>query len=199
VIRLGLRTAAVAISAAVLSACATTVAPRADLVAAGVASPVVQGKATLVMPSAAANQTITAHPTSFTGSATSITFPMGQIVRTVGEKVFGAGFSKGVATGETAAPDTYGVSVDVSNFSYAYDQASNLGFAITPKVSVQMTADVRSPDGKALLHKTYSKADVTPGKYAISGQPAEKINEGLHMALGQMFRDLLDDIATTTK
>ncbi|MGZ3376270.1 MAG: hypothetical protein ACXU8S_06705 [Phenylobacterium sp.] len=193
--RLGL----VSIACAMLAACASTVAPRPELVAAGVAAPLVQGRATLVMPAAAANQSISAHPTSFTGSATSITFPMGQIVRTVGEKVFAAGFSKGVVTSETAQPDTFGVSVDVSNFTYAYDQASSLGFAITPKVSLQMTADVRAPDGKALLHKTYSKTDVTPGKYAISGKPAEKINEGLHMALGQMFRDLLDDIAAAAK
>jgi hypothetical protein len=62
-----------------------------------------------------------------------------------------------------------------------------------------MTADVYSPDGKAVLHKTYSKADGTPGKYGISATPAEKINEGLHMALGQMFRDLLDDIAAAAK
>lgn len=198
-IRSAARLAVLATVSMVLAACASTVAPRPELIAAGVAAPLVQGKATLVMSSAAVNQSISAHPTSFTGSATSITFPMGQIVRTAGEKVFGAGFSKGVVTSETAAPETYGVSVDVSNFTYAYDQASNLGFAITPKVSLQMAADVRSPDGKTLLHKTYSKTDVTPGKYGISGQPAEKINEGLHMALGQMFRDLLDDIAAAAK
>lgn len=198
-IRIILRSALVAIAATVLAACASTVAPRPDLLSAGVAGPVVKGKATLVMSSAMVNQTISAHPTSFTGAATSINFPMGQIVRTAGEKILGAGFSNGVVTSESAASDTYGVSVDVSNFTYAYDQASNLGFAITPKVSLQMTADVRSPDGKALLHKTYSQNDVTPGKYAISGKPAEKINEGLHMALGQMFRDLLDDIAAAAK
>jgi hypothetical protein len=194
-----LRSAAIAIAAMALAACASTVAPRPELLAAGVAAPVVKGKATLVMPAAMVNQTVTAHPTSFTGSATSITFPMGLIVRTAGEKILGAGFSNGAVTGVSAAPDTYGVSVAVSNFTYAYDQASNLGFAITPKVSLQMTADVRAPDGKSLLHKTYSQADVTPGKYAISGKPAEKINEGLHMALGQMFRDLLDDIAAAAK
>ena len=194
-----LRAATVALMAASLAACASTIAPRPELVAAGVATPVVQGKATLVMSAAAANQTISPHPTSFTGAATTITIPMGQIVRAIGEKVLGAGFSKGAATSETPVADTYAVAVDVSNFSYAYDQASNLGFAITPKVTVQMTADVRAPDGKAVLHKTYSKADVTPGKYGISGKPAEKINEGLHMALGQMFRDLLDDIAASLK
>jgi hypothetical protein len=194
-----LKVGAIALMAASLAACASTIAPRPELVAAGVSAPVVQGKATLVMPAAAANQTLSPHPTSFTGAATSINIPMGQIVRAVGEKVLGAGFSKGVTTNEALVPGTYDVSVDVSNFSYAYDQASNLGFAITPKVTVQMTADVRSPDGKPLLHKTYSKADVTPGKYGISGKPAEKINEGLHMALGQMFRDLLDDIAGAVK
>jgi hypothetical protein len=194
-----LRAAAIALVAAGLTACASTIAPRPELVAAGVSAPLVQGKATLVMSSAMANQSLSPHPTSFTGSATTINIPMGQIVRGVGEKVLGAGFSKGVTTAPAAAPDTFAVSVEVANFSYAYDQASNLGFAITPKVSMRMTADVLSPSGKAVLHKTYSKADVTPGKYGISGQPAEKINEGLHMALGQMFRELLDDIATALK
>ena len=198
-IRNVLKGAAACAAALSLAACASTIAPRPELVAAGVSVPVVQGKATLVMPAATLNQTISPHPTSFTGSATSINIPMGQIVRGVGEKILGVGFSGGVTTGETAAPGSYAISVDVANFSYAYDQASNLGFAITPKVSVQMTADVKGPGGKAVLHKTYAKADVTPGKYGISGQPAEKINEGLHMALGQMFRDLLDDIAAALK
>jgi len=182
-----------------LAACASTIAPRPELIAAGVSAPVVQGKATLVMSSAAQSQSITAHPSSFTGGATTITVPMGQVVKMAGEKVLGAGFSQGAATAETALPGTFGVSVEVSNFSFAYDQASNFGLAITPKVTLQMAADVRSPDGRTLLHKTYSKTDATAGKYAISGDPPEKINEGLHIALGQMFRDLLDDIASAAK
>lgn len=193
------RAAAIGLMAASLAACASTIAPRPELVAAGIAQPIAQGKATLVMSKDMANQTLSPHPTSFTGSATTINIPMGQIVRGVGEKVLGAGFSGGVATAESAAPGTYAVNVDVSNFSYAYDQASNLGFAITPKVTLQMTADVKTPDGKSLVHKTYSKADVTPGKYGLSAQPAEKINEGLHMALGEMFRDLIDDIGVALK
>lgn len=197
--RRALQAITVALLATSLAACTSTIGSRPELVAAGISAPLVQGKATLVMSASASNQTISPHPTSFTGAATSITIPMGQIVRGVGEKILGAGFSQGVTTGEVAAPTTYGVNVEVANFSYAYDQASNLGFAITPKVSVQMIADVNAPDGKSVLHKTYSKADVTPGKYGISGQPAEKINEGLHLALGQMFRDLIDDIAAALK
>lgn len=194
-----LKVVSAALMAVCLAACASTIAPRPELVAAGVSAPVVQGKATLVMSSTEVNQVLTPHPTSFTGSATTINIPMGQIVRVIGEKILGAGFSGGATTGEAVAPGAYAVKVEVANFSYAYDQASNLGFAITPKVTVQMTADVQSPGGKALVHKTYSKADVTPGKYAISGAPAEKINEGLHMALGQMFRELLDDIGLASK
>ncbi len=195
----GLKVALVALAAIILAACTSTIAPRPELVAAGIAAPIVQGKATLVMSNSQVNQVLTPHPTSFTGSATSINVPMGQIVRAIGEKVLAAGFAGGVVTNETPIAGSYAVMVEVANFSFAYDQASNLGFAITPKVSVQMMADVKSPDGKALVHKTYSKADVTPGKYAISGQPAEKINEGLHMALSQMFRELLDDIGVATK
>lgn len=187
-------TACALAGAASLSACASTVTTRPDYVAAGLAAPVVQGHAVIVMDDAFRNQVITAHPTSLTGSATTITEPVGSVVSVVGEKVFDAGFSGGSDVAAQPGADAYNVVLRLDAFSYAYDQLSNLGFSITPKVTVAINADVRGPDGKPLVHKTYSRPDFTVGSYVASTKPAEKINQGLHLALSEIFRDMLDDI-----
>jgi hypothetical protein len=183
--------------ASMLGACSSTVTARPELVSAGVSAPVVQGKATVVMPTELLNRTVSARPTSFTGGGTTLNVPIGEVLRTTAAKVMSAGFSDGAVTAEQAAPGSYAVILGLDQFSYAYDQASNLGFAITPKVTVGVVAEVQDPAGKALFSKTYTKADFSSGKYVASTQPAEKINEGLHLALGQIFRELLDDIATS--
>jgi hypothetical protein len=189
-----LRVAAALLAAASLSACASTVVTRPDYVSAGLAAPVLQGRAVIVMDDAFRGQTLTVHPTSFTGSATTIIEPIGPVVAAVGEKIFDVGFSGGSAVAAQPGADAYNVALRLDGFSYAYDQLSSLGFAITPKVTVTLTADARAPDGRALVHKAYSRQDFTVGAYAISTQPAEKINQGLHLALGEIFREMLDDI-----
>lgn len=182
-----------------LGACTTTVASRPELVSAGMAAPLVKGKATLVMTQEDVLRTIKASPTSLTGSATSINVPVGQILRGVGEKILDAGFSEGTDVAAKAEPNSWSVAVSISKFTYAYDQLSSLGFAITPKVSVGFDADVVGPDGTRILRKNYERNDFTTGKYVASMKPAEKINEGLHLALGDLFRQLMDDIASAPK
>ncbi|RAK59727.1 hypothetical protein DJ021_07880 [Phenylobacterium hankyongense] len=176
------------------TACTTTSQVHPEYVSAGLSAPVVQGKAVIVMDAAARNGTVTAHPTSLTGAATSITEPMGPIIAATGQKVFGAGFSGGAQVADQPQPDAYAVALRSDSFSFKYDQLSNLGFAITPKVSVGVTADVAAPGGKPLLHKSYTRTDITTGAYAASLNPPEKINQALHMALGEIWREVLDDI-----
>lgn len=68
---------------------------------------------------------ITAHPTS-AGSATTITFPI-FIIRDVGQKIFGVGFSGGSSTATEARPRLCGVKLLLNDFSFKYDQLSSLG------------------------------------------------------------------------
>ena len=177
-----------------LSACGSTVASRPDYVSAGLAAPVVQGPAVIVMDDALQNQMITAHPTSYTGSATTITFPIGAIIRDVGQKVFGVGFSGGSTTATEARLGAYGVKLLLNDFSFKYDQLSSLGFEIRPKVTIGLSVAAVGPDGATLFTKRYEKVDYLVASYAFSSNPAEKINQALHMALGEIFREILDDV-----
>ncbi len=186
--------AAVVAGAALLSACGSTVASRPDYVAAGLAAPIVQGPAVIVMDDGLQNQVITAHPTSYTGSATTITFPIGAIIRDVGQKVFGVGFSGGSSTATEARLGAYGVKLLLNDFSFKYDQLSSLGFEIRPKVTIGLSVVAVGPDGAPLFSKRYEKVDYLVASYAFSSDPAEKINQALHMALGEIFREILDDV-----
>lgn len=178
-----------------LGACTSTATVHPDYVSAGVSAPVVQGRAVLVMDEAQRKQVISSHPTSFTGGGSSLVEPVGPIIETVGQKIFNAGFSGGATVSDKPAADAYDVIVHLDNYTYAFDQLSSLGLAITPKVTVSITANVRGPGDRALFHKTYARRDFTIGAYAASLHPEEKINQGLHMALGEIFRDILDDTA----
>jgi uncharacterized lipoprotein YajG len=71
---------------------------------------------------------------------------------------------------------------------------SNLGFAITPKVTVSLTVEALTPDGRSLFRKHYVRTDYTTGAYLASVNPAEKVNRSLDLALGEIFRDVADDL-----
>lgn len=178
-----------------MTACASTLQYKPEYVSAGLAAPKVQGHAVVVMDAAQQTQSITAHPTSFTGGGTTVTEPVGQILREAALKVFGVGFSDGAEVSEISKPGAYDVGLKLDNFSYKYDQLSSLGFEIKPKVTVSLDVDAVAPDGRKLFSKTYQRTDYLVGAYVISGNPPEKINQALHMAVTEIFRDVLDDVA----
>jgi uncharacterized lipoprotein YajG len=186
---------ALLVAAAILSACTTTASVKPEYVSAGLAAPLVQGHATLVMDSAAQTQIITASPTSMTGAATTLAEPVGAIIKMAGEKVLGAGFATGASTSTQPKAGDYNIAVRLDQYSYMFDQLSNLGFAITPKVTVSLKAVVTDPVEKPLTEKVYTRTDYTAGAYVASLQPQEKINQALHMAVAEIFREMMDDIA----
>lgn len=158
----------------------------------------IEGKATLVMSDEAQKMVFTGGPSSLTGAATSITLPMGQISREAGLVVLGGSFKDGVQVAVANTDGTYNLDVQVRNFSYKYDQLSNLGMAVTPKVSVEMVAKVYDAQGKEIVDKTYSRTDFKGDTYMISTQPAEIVNENFHRAVSDMFRELVKDINDKT-
>jgi hypothetical protein len=179
-----------------LTACTTTLEVHKDYVAAGIAQPVAKGHASLVIAEADRKQVFNGHPTSLTGAATSVTLPLGEVVATVGEKVCTAYFTDGATVGASAKPGDYVVSATPKSFSYKYDQLSNLGFAVTPKVSVAVSIGVKAPDGTVIVpEKTFERTDFSAtGAYLISLQPPEKINQSLHTAVADIFREALDQL-----
>lgn len=180
------------LAAAALGGCATTAGVHHEYVKAEQTAPSVSGEAVIMLDR---NQTITASPKSLTGGAWTLTEPVGEIMATTAETIFDAGFSGGSSVGAAPKPEAYAIGLKLQDFSYKYDQLSNLGFAVTPKVTVAVDADVLAPGGKPGLHKSYSRKDYSGGAYIMSADPPERINKALHLALAEIFRDLLRDIA----
>jgi hypothetical protein len=89
----------------------------------------------------------------------------------------------------------YNIKTDLRNFSYKFDQLSNLGFAITPKVSLELHAVVTDANGKVLLEKNYTKVDFKGETYAAAIEPMQKMNMTIHKAVAECYKELAKDTA----
>lgn len=156
----------------------------------------IAGKSLVVIDAADASWSYTGKPTSFTGGATSLTVPLGEISRQVALKVFGAAFKEGADfRNEVGDASAYRLVVKpkVTRFSYAYSQLENLGFAITPKVDLELHVLLISPGGQTLLDKNYPSGLTSGDTYVLSGQPAEKVNQILHLTLFKLMTLAAED------
>ena len=152
----------------------------------------IAGKSLVVLDVGDAAWTYSGSPTSFTGGGTTLTIPMGEITKQIALKVFGAAFKEGAEFRHTAG-DVKGyrlvVQPKVSQFNYAYNQLKNLGFAITPQVQIQLRVVMTGPGGKQILEKTYESGLTEGESYMVSGQPAEKVNQIMHITLFKLMTD----------
>jgi hypothetical protein len=159
----------------------------------------IPGKSLVVLDTGDASWTYSGKPTSFTGSGTTLTLPLGEITRQVALKVFGAAFKDG-ADFRNAAGDATGyrliVKPKITRFTYAYNQLKNLGFAVTPQANLDLHVTLVSPDGKTLLDKDYASGLTEGGSYVLSGKPAEKVNQILHQTLFKLMTDAALDAKT---
>ena len=160
-----------------------------------------QGKALIVVDAKTAQNLYTGSPTSFTGSATTLTLPLGKICTSIAYVVFNAAYQGGADYKDTdAGSQGYTVIIrpQITNFTYQYNQAKNLGFAITPQIDVSLHVEVRSQDGKLVSDKNYTSGLTDGATYAMSGQPAEKINQILHVTLFRMLCEAAADVRKVT-
>lgn len=152
----------------------------------------ISGKSLVIMEATDAQWTFSGNPTSFTGGGTTLTIPLGEITKQVALKVFGAAFIDGAdfrdKRGDLAA---YRIAVQpkVGQFTYAYNQLKNLGFAVTPQVTLQLNIVLYAPGGSKVLEKQFSSGTVDGDTYMLSGQPAEKVNQLLHQVLFKLMTD----------
>jgi hypothetical protein len=167
-------------------AAAPAPAPAAGLLA---------GKGVIVMDKALQDQLVKKqHPDSFTGGATSLTFPIGVSIRDTALKALSPSFADGAEVAEAAKPQAYGVVLRLDGFTYKYDSMSSLGFAITPRVTVTLTAEGLGPDGKSLFRKAYTRQDFTAGAYVASFKPKEKVLGSFQKALDEIFVEIQTDL-----
>lgn len=158
---------------------------------------VVDGKVLIVTSQTDDEYVFSGHPTSFTGSATTLTLPVGQITKEAAKAAFGDRFKDGADT-TTALQSAAGyrliVAPKVTKFSYEYNQAKNLGFAITPTVEATAQVSVLNPDGSAKSVNDYASGPVEAPAYMLSTQPAETITKLAHRVLYELMVKAADAV-----
>jgi hypothetical protein len=136
-------------------------------------------------------------PTSFTGSATTLTIPLGMIAREVAALVFGNAFQGGAVKAHTlAGASGYRVIVQprISNFSYEYDALTNAGFAVTPTVSLTLDLALLDAAGKTVQQRRYDSGKVVTAAYFVSGSPGEEIGKAAHKAVFDLMTQAARDV-----
>lgn len=164
------------------------------------ASETADGKALLKTTPEADAQVFTGNPTSFTGAATTLTMPLGQIARETAKSAFADAFMGGAELStEIRDPTAYAVIVAprVVSFSYEYNQLKNVGFAITPTVTATVEVKVLDEQGKPRWEKTYLSGAVEGPSYMINTAPGEEINKLAHKALYDLFAISAKEIITS--
>lgn len=170
---------------------------------------VADGKILLVMPPEQEEFTYTSEPDSVTGDFTTLTVPMGAIVRDIAEDVFASCFGQGVEVAPERVPGgDYVIALegDMQEFVYRYSRVIERGFDeadpadgeadawITPEVDIAF--DVRAFDrsGAKVLEKTYASGVTAGERYRVTSRPAERINETLHATLHALLLQVAADL-----
>ena len=136
-------------------------------------------------------------PTSFTGGATTLTLPLGQIVRETSLAVFGDIFIDGAEASNSHMTAQYHRAVirsKLNSYAYEYNQLKNAGFAITPGVLISMDVELLNNHGATLFRRQYVTPDYFEGEtYFASGDPGEKVSRATNLALVHLLRQAAPD------
>lgn len=138
------------------------------------------------------------NPTSLTGAATTLTLPLGSIVRETAVAAFADTFKSGAdAAPAVTDPARYVVIVTprLSSFSYEYNQLKNAGFAITPTAVVNVDVRVLDAAGATRWQRSYASGPVEGPAYMLNTSPGEEITKVAHKALYEVFARAAADVA----
>lgn len=141
-------------------------------------------------------------PTSFTGGGTSLSMPLGEITRRIATDAFSEIFTQGAEYSQSLDNlDTYAIVVHpvATQYSYAYNQMKNMGFAITPQVDLRIQVTVVDAAGNSLLDKTYSSGMRDGDAYMISGAPGEEVSKATHKVISDLMREATTDTYNAIK
>lgn len=192
------RSVAPALLIALLNGCAHTGAYDPSYLAAArrPSEGVIEGKALIVTSKEEDSYVFNDHPTSFTGAATTLSLPIGQIAKEAAKAAFADRFKGGAET-TTAFESAQGyrlvVAPKVTKFSYAYNQLKNLGFAITPTVEANTHVRVLGSDGSIRSEHDYASGPVEAPSYMLSSKPGEAITKLAHRVLYDLMSKAADD------
>jgi hypothetical protein len=194
------RSVLLGVAALALAGCAATSSYNTGYLAAArrpAANPA-EGKALVVTTAQDDAYSYTGNPTSFTGSANTLTLPLGAIVRETAVAAFADTF-KGGADRAPEIKDAQRYVVIVApkllTFSYEYNQAKNLGFAITPTAVVNIDVRVLDETGATRWQRNYASGPVEGPAYMLNTAPHEEISKVTHKALYDVFSKAAADVA----
>lgn len=194
------RVVAAALAALWLAGCAMTSSYNPGYLAAARRPATVQadGKVLVITTAQDDGYTYTGNPTSFTGSATTLTMPLGSIVKETAVAAFADTFKGGADAGpEVKDPARYVVIVapKLISFSYEYNQLKNVGFAITPTAVVSVDVRVLDEKGATRWQRSYASGPVEGPAYMLNTSPQEEVSKVTHKALYEMFSKAAGDVA----
>jgi len=147
------------------------------------------------------------------GESTTLTMPIGSIMREISARVFQSCFTYGVVFAEELPPGmSYIIAIEpeIREFSYRYDRQTEEGFIdvtstddgfvgipvtrITPSIEFEMALTTYDASGNVSLEKTYSSGRVAGESYITTSQPYERINATFHSALQDIMLTVAEDI-----
>ena len=145
-------------------------------------------------------QVLNKNASSFTGGAVSMSIPLGSITKAISLEVYGNLFREGVSfSNEKEDGYTLIISPKVSSLDYYYDQLSNAGFAITPKVELSANIRVLDKNKNETFSRTYLSGMVKGDTYFLNTSPSEAINKVIHIAIHQVIKESFNDIRLSVK
>ncbi len=150
----------------------------------------------LVIPAEEENFVHTSNPSSFTGGATTLTIPIGFILKQVSQEILEDRFAGGTGFANEFVPDQgYAVALypRIKRFDYKYNQLKNLGFAITPQVEVDLQVQIMDEAGQPIFDELYESGRVSGDTYFVSGSPGEKVSQTLHRTLYDLLEKSFED------
>ncbi|MDD5717775.1 MAG: hypothetical protein PHW64_08230 [Sulfuricurvum sp.] len=139
------------------------------------------------------NKLLRQSPTSFTGGGTTLEIPIGIITRELTYEYFAHYYSDISRIKSMNGEYSIIISPEITHFEYEYDQLSNLGFAITPKLSFTLKVQVYNHQN-LVMDKLYDSGLQSGASYMVSGQPGEHINKLLHETLFHTLSQVKLDI-----
>jgi hypothetical protein len=193
------RLLAAALLASALVGCASTSGYNPSYLAAARRPAAVQSDGRVLIVTAAPDDgyVYTGHPTSFTGGATTLTLPLGAILREAAVAAFADTFKSGADVApEVKDPARYVVIVAprLTSFSYEYNQLKNAGFAITPTAVVTVEVRVLDAGGTTGWQRSYASGPVEGPSYMLNTSPGEEISKVAHKALYDLFAKAAADV-----
>ena len=154
------------------------------------------GRAVILTTEVDDNYVFNGNPTSFTGSATNISIPLGLITKEIAQHAFERMFSEGVVqTRDISSINDYLVVITprVRNFSYAYNQLRNVGMAVTPQVDISLSVDVLDSEGNNIRSNTFTSGIKNGDTDAMSMNPGERINRLAHEVITELLNQAASD------